>query len=599
MFAELLVVACLAGHPPVAALPPARAAARAAAAVVAESADDKALKALAAWLKLYRAGKAPLRAKGAWQPVPIDNKDSFAVKFGLAPKSGLGTPTWASDLDLILEHVVKLDTPEAARALLEVASVGYDQGDYTREMAPFEVRGAAEKWLKKLVAQPARDEVARAARGEVETDKARAVAVQAAAVRCVALLREPAARPILEQQLRHPDLVVRAHAAEGLGALGDEAAAPALIAALEAEPSDAVLPAVAQALRALYAKHLPKPGNPAAKGEPPADPPASLRLAVRAAAVALGRTTWRADLALVDLLDDFRSTETLPALIAVLERFRDHPEQVQSGRLSGLLLHRVHELLVAMTGAVFPANQPDKWRELWEREKDRITVAPVGKPGGPATTTAGSFFGIPVQGTRVLFILDVSGSMKFPMQQTGTTAGGKAAPSDKTRLDFARRELLRAMEALSPHAQFNLITFNGDAKARAWSKDLVPATEKARERFRKYVAELEALGGTNLWSALEQGLKMKSLVYGDRYESNVDEVFVLSDGAPTVGDVVDPIEILRLVKECNRFAKLRINTVYISSPDPRDMPPMPWMTITPEELMQRMADQNGGRFVNL
>jgi len=76
-------------------------------------------------------------------------------------------------------------------------------------------------------------------------------------------------------------------------------------------------------------------------------------------------------------------------------------------------------------------------------------------------------------------------------------------------------------------------------------------------------------------------------------------MFVLSDGAPSVGDVLDPIEILRLVKECNRFANLRINTVYISSAAPPGQGPAPWMTITPEDMMKRMAEQNGGKFVNL
>jgi hypothetical protein len=93
----------------------------------------------------------------------------------------------------------------------------------------------------------------------------------------------------------------------------------------------------------------------------------------------------------------------------------------------------------------------------------------------------------------------------------------------------------------------------------------VPATEKNRERFKKYVDGLRALGGTNLWSGLEDALKIKSLVYGNHYASNIDELFILSDGAPSVGDVLDPIEILRLVQECNTFPNVRINTIFISS----------------------------------
>lgn len=605
-------------------------------------ADDKPLKALAAWMKLYRTGKAPLRGKqDDGRPVHIDAKDSFAVKFGLAPKTGLGTSTWAGDLEVILEHVAKLDSAEAAEALLEVAAIGIDRGNYEREMGPIEVRSIGEKWLMRLASPAAIEQLAKGARGELKVEKARAFAVQAAAVRGLGLMREAGAHATIAQQLAAAEVAVRINAAEALGTLtkapteeesaklgrkvelldaaGQEAAALALAAALEREQSDLVLPVVVQSLRTLYQKYVPKPGveapkkdakpagEPAAgdKGDTPAAPapaglPESVRLAVRAGIKALGRTSWRADMAILALLDEFRSTEAVPALIAVLERFRDHPEEVQSGKLSGMLQHRAHELLVAMTGAVFPATQPDKWRELWDKERDKIEVTQKKEPKGVPTTVASGFCGIPVQGTRVLFILDLSRSMTFAMDNPPT--GEKGAPKLSTRLDYAKRELISAMDQIAPNAFFNLITFNGNPKCKVWNKDMVPATEHNRTRFRKYVSELDGEGGTNLWSALEEGLKLKSLVYGNRYETNVDELFVLSDGAPSQGDVLDPAEILRLVKECNRFSGLRINTVFISSnsAEERSQPPMPWMKdIDAAQLMKRMAEENGGKFVKL
>ncbi len=68
--------------------------------------------------------------------------------------------------------------------------------------------------------------------------------------------------------------------------------------------------------------------------------------------------------------------------------------------------------------------------------------------------------------------------------------------------------------------------------------------------------------------------------------------------------MLDPVEILRLVKEANRFAQMRINTIFISSEDPpeerRRQMPMPWMEkIKPEELMRRLAEENGGKCVIL
>lgn len=574
--------------------------------------DDKPLRALEAWLKLYHGGKIEFRSG---QNI---GKDSLAEKFGLITKSGLGNPTWAGDLEAILDAVTRLDSPEAARAVLEVAAIGMDQGKYTIGMAPYEVRAIGEKWVSRLTTTAARDELAKAARGELKVEKARAAAVQAAAVRCLGLLKDGNYRKTLDQALGDADDIVRIQAAEALGELGNDDSGLALVALLQRETNDAVLITTAQALRKLFSSYVPKgpsvfqpsqdvgktppaDGAPAAPATDPApappELPASGRLAVRAAIGALGRATWRADMALVRLLDEFRSLEAVPALVGVLERFQAHPEDVKSGKLSGLLLYQTHELLVAMTGAMHPADQPEKWRAFWDSEKAKITVAQRREPAaGAGATVSGGFCGIPVQGTRVVFVLDLSGSMEWPMDEAG--ADGKTRRS--IRLDFAKRELRRAIDAISPNAQFNLVTFNGDNKAEVWSKELLPANDRNRERFKKYVDGLKALGGTNLWSGLEEALKIKSLVLGSRYDANADEVFVLSDGAPTVGDVQDPIEILRIVKECNRFANVRINTLFINSAAPPEQRQMEMqMKLKPQELMRRMAEENGGKFKEL
>jgi hypothetical protein len=580
--------------------------------------DEKPLRALEAWVKLWRTGKMDVRSKANIA------KDSIAVKFGLSG-NGLGNPTWAGDLEVICAAVARLDTAEAAESLVEVAALGIAPGDFSFAMAPYEVRAIAEIAATKLTSPAAKEALAKFGRGVSISDKAQAMALQTAAIRCLGLAKDKTQRIVLENGLGDGDELVRATAAEMLGLADDVEAALPLIALLERETAEPVLVAGAAALQAIYKKHVPKTGafqsapnpdgKPAGGDKAPATPaapiPESVRLAVRAAGQALGRTSWRGDMALVRLMDEYRSLECIPALIGVLERFAAHPEEVKSGKLSGLLLYQTHELLVAMTGAIHAANQPEKWRAFWEAERDKIVVAERKEPkpaaggdGGGANagggkvdpTVAGGFCGIPVQGTRVVFVLDLSGSMKWKMEEQ--VADGKKVLSE--RLDFAKRELIRAMDVIAPNAQFNLVTFNGDDKAESWNKDLVPATEKNRERFKKYVDGLEARGGTNLWSGLESALKIKSLVYGARYSSNIDELFVLSDGAPTVGDVQDPIEILRLVTETNKFAKVRINTVFISSATPPEaMQNQPRMAITPQELMRRMAEGNGGKFREL
>ncbi|MGC6488428.1 MAG: VWA domain-containing protein, partial [Planctomycetota bacterium] len=202
--------------------------------------------------------------------------------------------------------------------------------------------------------------------------------------------------------------------------------------------------------------------------------------------------------------------------------------------------------------------------------------------------SAKGFVGIPVEGTRVVFILDLSGSMEWPMDDGGART---------RRLDYAKRELLKAIEGLAPNSMFNLVTFNGDDEAEAWSKDLVVANKRNKQRFARFVDKLRPLGGTNLWSGMEKALGIKTLVYGNHYETTVDEIFLLSDGAPSVGDVMDPVEILRLTQEINRFKEVRINTVFISSRTPPEvMAAQQNLSLSPKELMRRMARENGGKF---
>ena len=559
------------------------------------AAEPNPLKALDSWLKLYRRGKIDYRSV---EPL---GKKSIALKYKVRKANDLGNPTWSGDLKLILKVLAEQNDAASARAMAEVAAVGLDpKGKYSYAMAPYSVRSAALEAFTKISSKPAKDTLAAGARGEWK-DRKNADELRAAALLALGRVGDPAYMDVITAGLQDDAVVTRLHAVQALAHIADEASQKALIDVLERERDDAVLVTAAKSLRAIYSEHVSKQeslrerakargGSASAERDKPLPPPPTARRAVRAAIKALGRTTWRADMVLVRLLDDFRSVEAVPALITVLERFRDHPEEVENGTLSGLLQFRVHELLVSMTGAVFSADDPNNWRKLWEKEQDKLAVTttktPAKKPG--SGTSAKGFVGIPVEGTRVVFILDLSGSMEWPMSDEG---------EDLRRLDYAKRELLKAIDALAPNAMFNLVTFNGDEEAEAWKKELVTANKRNKVRFAKFVEKLRPLGGTNLWSGMEKALGIKTLVYGNHYETTVDEIFLLSDGAPSAGDVIDPVEILRLTQEVNRFKEVRINTVFISSRTPPQVQAaQAQMSLSPKELMRRMARENGGKF---
>lgn len=568
-----------------------------------QKADERPIKALEAWLRAYRSGKVDFQSQAQLRG------DIIAEKFGLAPKSGGEPLTAQRELELLLERSAALQTAAAAEAIVTVAAVGLDHGKikYAEPMAPSRVRALGERFAQRLREAAAIDMIRKLASGEVAGDKTFGAGVRAAAIRALAAKKDASARKLCESQLRAAELPLRLSAAEALTLVADAQSADAVAAAIDAEKEPAALIALVVAARACLAQWInPQPEPAADDKDKAADAsparPAALTAASAAAARAIGRSDWRADMELCAFVGAARDRAAVPALIAVLQRFADHPEQVQSGALSTLLLYRTHETLVALTGAVFAAGAPAQWRQFWEQEQQKL-LAEVEKPKAASKSDGKTvaFCGIPAQGSRILFVVDLSGSMEFAMkalpgEDAADTQGGG------TRLAFAKRQMHKVIAEIPAASKINFITFNGRPKARVWSKDLVEANEKNKKKALEFVDSWTAVypppnqrdGGTNMWSGLEEALTVTTQVYGEAQDTTIDEIFVVSDGAPSVGEILDPLEILRLVTETNRFTRIRINTIFITSSDDRDPRQL---TLSPSELMQRMAQENGGRFV--
>jgi hypothetical protein len=549
-------------------------------AVALPTADPALLKTLDGWLRAYHSGKVDLISQDDI------SRTSIAKANDVFPRHDRAKLTARRELEVLLALTVAADDADAAHRLLQFAAVGLDQGRYTAAMTPHTVRSMGQAALSRLKSPAARELVSKAARGEagrLAASRDQERAVLAAALRMAGAFGDQGTRVAMEANLFAPEPVVRIGAADGLSSLKQRTSIDILARALEQEKSDLVLLAIIDALDATMAAH------------PEATDAA--RLAVQAAIQALGRAGWRSDLALVQLLERFRTAESVPALIAVLQRFSDNPEEVRAGRLSRVLLHRAHEVLVSLTGAYFAPDEAEKWAEFYDREKEHFKVAEVKSDQKASGTVAKGFFGIPVQGSRVVFVVDISGSMQLNMGAVVTSAS-ELPDKLPIRLDVAKRELLSAVDQLAEVAQFNCVVFGSTVSV--WSKDLVPATTANKARFRKYVEGLIAQGATNLWGGMSEGLKLKSQVYGARYETNVDELFILSDGLPTTGEVTNPQDILTQVAETNRFARVRINTVYIAGSrdeqgGPAGVGAGPRMGGA--ELMRRLATENGGRFI--
>jgi hypothetical protein len=188
----------------------------------------------------------------------------------------------------------------------------------------------------------------------------------------------------------------------------------------------------------------------------------------------------------------------------------------------------------------------EDWLAWWRLAAATFTVpaAAEGKEG-PAQQTADArataavrYHDVPVDGDRVAFVLDLSGSMREEIAGKG-----------KTRLRMAQDELSKALSGLRPQQAFAVIGFADTAQP--FASQLVPASPEHIDKACTWLAQREAKGWTNLWAGLSAALAL----------DDVDTVFVLSDGAPSVGRFVAAHLIRAEVRARDVAGVVRIHTI--------------------------------------
>ena len=271
----------------------------------------------------------------------------------------------------------------------------------------------------------------------------------------------------------------------------------------------------------------------------------------------------------------------MPELLRALDAATRAPDRLLGAaneRASPLLRKRLCELLRAMTGAIVAGDDPQGWRDFWAREQERIVVPERLAVAGDDATRA-SFFGVPVTGGAVAFLLDTSGSMGDDVDADAPPPGRRAPP---TRLATAKAQLLQAAQALPPGTTLQVFTF-ADA-AKAWTEAPVAPTAANLRALTELLSRMRAHGGTDLHQGLVAALGLRGRRFGELAGAPIDELFVLSDGMPTAGGLQDEADILREVREANRYAKVRIHCVFTGERRGAD-------------LLRALAEQNGGVFV--
>ncbi|TET37517.1 MAG: VWA domain-containing protein [Planctomycetota bacterium] len=242
---------------------------------------------------------------------------------------------------------------------------------------------------------------------------------------------------------------------------------------------------------------------------------------------------WQVQTAAAEAVRAYRKKSSVEALVNALQK--------ATGRAAADMMRALNEITEEkdLTSA-------EDWKNWWDSHKDKWSVPPeleegsyaeaekrdpnFGKDGKYRTSS-----GFPIYGTEVgkakavIFIIDTSGSMRVE---------GKWGKSGKktSRLNAVKEELKKVIdEQLSNNAKFNIVTFANEVKP--WKSKLVKASRGNRKSAKKFVQGLKPDGMTNTYAVLKH-------CYDDK---NVDTVYFLSDGCPTINPMA-PEQIMAMVR---------------------------------------------------
>jgi hypothetical protein len=539
------------------------------------------VRALRSWVHDYERGR--LHAKGVLRS-GIGLQPGYVVHAragGYVGEHDAGRLTHLDMLQKLLQHAEAQPSTELADAVLGLAATGLEDAFLDHEALL--LRDLGHSSLLRIDHQGAWFLILRAAAGErvpllgelrpeESGDEGLAVgpARRVAALRLLGQKALPVFRSTMEAALVDPDPRVRLGAVEAMDLQRRVESLPRVVAAIDAERHPVVSQGLVRLLLGILRTAAPPPE------------PAVRDAAVRSALAQFGRIGWRTDMDLLDLVEAFPRKEQIPLVIGALElaqQPRDRLVQAVNAGASPLLRKRAAELLRAMTGALLPANDPAAWREFWQQEQARIVVPDPLVRERPDATSA-QFFGVPVTGRSIAFVIDTSGSMDELV--AGTATDERRTARSLTRLRAAKQQLVTAVQAMPPESQYMILTFAAEAKS--WTSAPVRSGARNLRSLTELLSRLRAHGGTNLFAGLAEVLEFDRQRFGEQGVERVDEVFLLSDGEPTAGEVQDGDELLRLVQEANKYAKVRMHTVFTGTGPGAD-------------LLRKLAEQNGGVFV--
>lgn len=288
--------------------------------------------------------------------------------------------------------------------------------------------------------------------------------------------------------------------------------------------------------------------------------------------------SWRVRAAAIDAAVRIWDPKVIPLLID------------RVGAESGRLHDDAHEALRAITGEDL-ADDADLWRAWWQQKQGEAKLGERPAPdrhgrikrsgprakvdkGQAVDSRTAAFFNLPLRSERMMFVFDLSGSMRKPARRDATTGpGGK--DEGETKLDITRREFTKTLEALPETCMVDLLVYRYPSEfpprpevTRALGK-LLPLSAPSRRKLVEWLASAEARG----WGAFYEALLAAS-------QEDVDTIVLLSDGVPSRGAYDRPARLLEEWRRANRFRRVAIHTVLVGSAgtDREFMEDLAWST---------------------
>jgi len=266
-----------------------------------------------------------------------------------------------------------------------------------------------------------------------------------------------------------------------------------------------------------------------------------------------------------------------------LDDSRDHIWDVYRNGLGRLLGKRL--------------NSGAEYRSYWTLLQDRGGLAAVEPSDEPEEASPGGssvrLFGREIACTRVVFVLDVSGSMETidpnqadPLAGSSRTRGGgdseQPVPRGKTRLERAQIALKEVIDRLPSSYEINIVAYSSRVKIwRAGEGDAPPLlhelTDRTREDAGAFVDDFRANGVTVTDDAIRRAYD----VAGARC------FYLLSDGFAT-HDGQTPVptsEILATIDEFGGDRHVAIHTMGFEGAD--------------RAMMRAVAEHTGGRYSDI